>query len=104
MYWIRSFFFLELRALVADFQRDVTSSGVTPGNGVVLEGADSHPSQPVPWDTLWSTSTSGGVLSGSPLGTDHFMLLEIQYTLIFSLSSQHFYNTDRANKMPTTLV
>lgn len=30
------------------------------------------------------------MLSGVPLSTDHFMLLEIQYTLIFSLSSQHF--------------
>ncbi|KAL3976123.1 glycogen synthase [Sarotherodon galilaeus] len=35
---IRAFPVMELRVLVADFQRDVTSSGVTPGNGVALEG------------------------------------------------------------------
>lgn len=36
------------------------------------------------------TALGWSVLSGVPLSTDHFMLLEIQYTLIFSLSSQHF--------------
>jgi len=30
------------------------------------------------------------LLSGFPLSTDHFMLLEIQYILKFSLSSPHF--------------
>lgn len=46
--------FLELRALVADFQRDVTSRGVTSGNGEVLEGADNHLSHLVPGDSLWT--------------------------------------------------
>lgn len=86
MYWIRVFL-PGMRVLAVDFQRDVTSSGCDPRKWGGTGGADSHPSQPVPWDMLWSTPN---VLSGFSLSTDHFMLLEIQYTLIFSLSSLHF--------------
>lgn len=72
-----------LRVLVADFQRDMTSSGVTPGNGVALEGLTAiHHRR--------CHGTSHGVLSGFPLSTVYFVLLEIQYTFIFSLSSPHF--------------
>lgn len=73
------FFFLEPRALVAGFQRDVTSSGVTPGNRGGAGGFDSHPSQPCAPNSL-----------ASPRTTDHFTLLEIQYMLIFSLSPRGF--------------
>lgn len=45
------------------------------------EGADSHPSQTVPWDQPRCALR---------LSTVHFVLLEIQYTFIFSLSSPHF--------------
>ncbi|KAI9521733.1 hypothetical protein NQZ68_003888 [Dissostichus eleginoides] len=50
------FFFLELRVLVAAFQRDVTSSGVTLGNGLVLEGLTAIHHSLVPWDPLWLSS------------------------------------------------
>ncbi|KAG7241455.1 hypothetical protein INR49_025656 [Caranx melampygus] len=45
-----------LPSTLSSLSRDVTSSGCDPRKWGGTGGADSHPSQPVPWDMLWSTA------------------------------------------------